>query len=529
MSTGVSRIRILAVERILTNSIVTPSHWPNKAAALVASLSSILLLASTVYALDPNLRITQYIHKSWRTQDGSAPAGILSIAQTSDGFLWFSAIAQGVYRFDGVRFVALFPNTKIASMGIGNVVADGAGGLWAVGDHEIAHIKDGDLIAHLDLEGIGGRGGISRDPDGSLWITRASNRVADAPLCHVSDHTVKCFGKSDGIPISPADSLLADGKGGFWIGGQTSLVHWRAGVSKVYPIAGLKSNTGDVGINSMLRDTDGWLWGGIAAAGPGLGLGQFRDDMFRPFVTSSFDGSIVSVYVIMVDHDGNLWVATLGHGVFRIRNNKVEHFGRPEGLSSDTATALYEDREGIVWAATTNGVDSFRDPPIITFSSLEGLGKDAAAGVLATRDGTIWIANSGSLDHIANGNVSSIRAANGLPGHQVASMLQDRAGNMWVGADDGLYLLKAGRFHRIPEPKHQPLGLVVGITEDIDGNIWAECAGNPRKLVRIRDFQVVEQFTSSQVPPGHTLAPDPHGGIWIGTLHGDLVRFRDGA
>jgi signal transduction histidine kinase len=72
------------------------------------------------------------------------------------------------------------------------------------------------------------------------------------------------------------------------------------------------------------------------------------------------------------------------------------------------------------------------------------------------------------------------------------------------------------------------LGLVVGMTEDVDGNIWAECAGNPRKLVRIRDFQVREEFSSPQVPAGHTLAPDPHGGIWIGTLKGDLALFRHG-
>ena len=72
-------------------------------------------------------------------------------------------------------------------------------------------------------------------------------------------------------------------------------------------------------------------------------------------------------------------------------------------------------------------------------------------------------------------------------------MMEDRAGNFWVGVDDGLYLFKDGRFRRLPEPNHQPLGLVVGLTEDIDGNIWAECAGKARKLVRIRDFQVVEE------------------------------------
>jgi len=504
--------------------------WPRPTIAVTLGfcLTCIVLLAGTVHALDPNKHITQYIHTSWRIQDGSLPAGMFSITQTSDGFLWFSALAQGVYRFDGVRFLPFVPPAKLGSMHIEDIFADHSGGLWAIGDHEIAHLKDGAVTAHFDLEGIGGRAGISRDPDGSLWITRASNRVSDAPLCHITDRAAKCFGKSDAMPISPANSVLADGEGGFWVGGQTTLVHWRAGVSQVYPIEGLKSNTGDVGINGLARGTDGSLWVGIAAAGPGLGLGQLRDGVFRPFVTPKFDGSKVSVLDMIFDGGGSLWVASLGKGIFRIHGDVVEHYGGTDGLSSDTASALFEDREGIVWAATTNGIDSFRDPRIATFSALEGLGNDEVTGVLASHDGTIWIANAGSLDHIVNGSVSSIRTGNGLPGHQVASMIEDHAGNMWVGVDDGLYLFKSGRFRRLSEPNHKPLGLVVGMTEDVDGNIWAECAGNPRKLVRIRDFQVVEEFTSSQVPPGHTLAPDPRGGLWIGTLKGDLALFRHG-
>jgi len=500
---------------------------PTLMAAGLCSFLYLLLAAPTVHALDPNKRLTQYIHTSWRTQDGSLPAGLFSITQTSDGFLWFSGIAQGVYRFDGVQFLPWVPPIKMGFQ-IYSVFADQTGGLWALGDREIAHVKDGAVIAYFDLEGLGGRVGISQDPDGSLWVTRASNRIPDAPLCHITDRAAKCFGRSDGIPISPADAVLADGEGGFWLGGQTALVHWRAGVSQIYPIEGLRSNAGDAGITSLARSADGSLWVGIAAAGPGLGLGQFRDGAFRPFVTAEFDGSKVAVYDMIFDRDGGLWVSSVGKGIFRIRGDAVEHYGRAEGLSSDTVTALFEDKEGIVWATSTNGIDSFRDPRITTFSALEGLGKDAVVGVLASKDGTLWIANSGSLDHIVNGSVSSIRSEKGLPGHQVASLLQDRAGNLWVGVDDGLYLFKDGHFRRLPEPNHQPLGLVVGLTEDIDGNIWAECAGTTRKLVRIRDFQVIEEFPSSQVPPGHTLAPDPHGGIWIGTLKGDLVRFRDG-
>src|SRR5271169_3557460 len=149
------------------------------AAALACHLTCILLLAGSVYALDPNKRLTQYIHTSWRIQDGSLPAGMFAITQTSDGFLWFSAIAQGIYRFDGVRFLPWVPPAKIVSIHIEDVFADHAGGLWAIGDHEIAHVKDGAVIAYFDVEGIGGRAGISRDPDGSLWITRTSNRVPD--------------------------------------------------------------------------------------------------------------------------------------------------------------------------------------------------------------------------------------------------------------------------------------------------------------------------------------------------------------
>ena len=55
-------------------------------------------------------------------------------------------------------------------------------------------------------------------------------------------------------------------------------------------------------------------------------------------------------------------------GVFRINGNAVEHYGHTEGLSGDTVWTLFEDREGIVWAATSKGIDSFRDPAITTFS-----------------------------------------------------------------------------------------------------------------------------------------------------------------
>jgi signal transduction histidine kinase/ligand-binding sensor domain-containing protein len=492
-------------------------------------LTCVLLLAGTAHALDPNKHLTQYIHTAWRTQDGSAPPGIEGIAQTSDGYLWFSSESQGMYRFDGVRFRpwTLSPNGQTINT-IVNVYGDHAGGLWALGEREIVHLKGDVVTSHFNLDGLQQFQHISEDPDGSLWVVRGGTAVSDAPLCRIRDQAVKCFGNSDGVPISQADSLMADGKGGFWIGGQTALVHWHDGTSEGYPIEALKSNAGQQGVASLALGSDGTLWVGMLAEGHGLGLGRLIGGKVQPFVTPTFDGSTVVVNALIFDHDGNLWVGTVGKGIFRIRGNLVERYQRTEGLSSDSILSLFEDREGIMWAVTTDGIDSFRDPPITTFSAQEGLGSDAAAGVLATRDGTIWVANAGSLDHIKDGTVSSIRTNRGLPGHQVSSLLEDRAGNLWVGVDDGLYLFKNGRFRRLPDTNQRPLGMVLALTEDIDGNVWAECAGNPRKLVRIRDFEVREEFPESKIPPGHSLAPDPHGGIWIASLKGDIALFRNG-
>ena len=495
------------------------SKWPRRTivATLGSCLTCVLLLAGAVHALDPNKRVTQYIHTAWRTQDGSLPAGMFSITQTSDGFLWFLSLPGDIYRFDGVQFLPRHTPADFSSGTIGSILADHAGGLWVAADGLI-HLKGGVVTSHFAVDGASFQS-LSQDPDGSLWV--ATRRGSDQPFCHVTQRSVMCFGKNDGIPISRVNSVLADGQGGFWLGGETDLVHWhQGGISEVYPV---KS-----GIMGLARATDGTVWVGIGEEGPGRGLELLKDGVLQPFATSTFDGRKLSVTSLIFDHDGNLWVATDVQGLFRIHGNTVEHYGHTEGLSGNSVWALLEDREGIVWAGTTSGIDSFRDPRVTTFSSVEGLGKDLAAGILASSDGTIWVANNGSLDRIKDGTVSSIRKSNGLPGEQVAAMLEERDGNMWVGVDDDLYLFKDGRFSRLPAPNHQPLGMVVGMTEDIEGNIWAECASKPSKLVRIRDFQVQEVFPASQVPPGHSLAADPNGGIWISTRRGDLLLLRNG-
>ncbi|MBJ7313615.1 two-component regulator propeller domain-containing protein [Rugamonas sp. CCM 8940] len=59
-----------------------------------------LLLTRPARALDPNVRLEDFRHDTWRMKDG-APSGITSMAQTADGWLWIGTQA-GLYRFDGL-------------------------------------------------------------------------------------------------------------------------------------------------------------------------------------------------------------------------------------------------------------------------------------------------------------------------------------------------------------------------------------------------------------------------------------------
>ena len=204
-------------------------NWYRTATAvtLVYCTVCMLLLSAAVHALDPNKRLTQYIHKSWRIEDGSAPAGMFSIAQTSDGFLWFAAQAQGLYRFDGVQFVprSLSADGKSVSPVV-NVYGDRTGGLWVLGPDEIVHLKGGTVAAHYAAQGLWGPDNVIEGRDGRLWIMRAENQAVMNPLCRIDDHEMKCFGAHDGLTMPSGGFVLTtDGNGGFWLGGQTTVIH----------------------------------------------------------------------------------------------------------------------------------------------------------------------------------------------------------------------------------------------------------------------------------------------------------------
>ncbi len=368
------------------------------------------LTLSSAHALDPDKRLTQYAHTAWRIEDGFFPTNPYWISQTKDGYLWVGG-TSGALRFDGVRFTPW--SAPITFMPILHPINVQAGEFWIATENEITHVRDNVVVSQYDVPAVTA---IQKGfDDDSVWVLsyQDPNRV----LCQATDTKIRCFGKAEGLTILVPTTLISDGKAGFWIGSDTSLVHWKLGAApEIYNPPNLQA--GSIGIHGLAEDPDGSLLVGIMRPGPGLGLERLRDGVLSPVVLPGFDGSKLTVYTLMEDSDKSLWVATYGNGIYRIHGQTVEHFSRADGLSSDAVFDLYEGTDGVIWAATPDGVDNFRDLPVTTFSTSEGLGRDGANSVLAAKDGTVWVANLGTLDFIRNGAVSSIH----VPGQQVTSI-----------------------------------------------------------------------------------------------------------
>lgn len=177
---------------------------------------------------------------------------------------------------------------------------------------------------------------------------------------------------------------------------------------------------------------------------------------------SNNEGSLSSngAYLSVEDKQGNIWVATYGGGVNLITKTKkgqtVVLHGK-NGLktypynSHQKVRTIALDREGSVWAGTTDGIliMSYQDGK----ASIEKLmpSEEDSEHMLMSNDivcmgldpqGSMWVGtNGGGLAHTI-GKDSKGRwlfehfgASDGLPGEEIRSLTFDNRGNVWFATD----------------------------------------------------------------------------------------------
>jgi signal transduction histidine kinase/ligand-binding sensor domain-containing protein/CheY-like chemotaxis protein len=126
-------------------------------------------------------------------------------------------------------------------------------------------------------------------------------------------------------------------------------------------------------VGCILKDKAGYYW-----IGTRLGLykihaskleGEPQDNDFSAFThIEDNSNSLPGNYVISLcqDNHGNIWVGTYGNGISKLRittENKVEfvNYTQKDGLCNNVVYAILEDKQGMLWLSTDNGLSRF-DP-----------------------------------------------------------------------------------------------------------------------------------------------------------------------
>ena len=475
-------------------------------------------------AVDPNHHISQSAHTAWRVREGAFSGSPIVITQTTDGYLWIGT-NLGLVRFDGVRFDSWSapPGQKLLDPRIFSLLGAHDGSLWIGTGYSISHWKDGQLINYPNLSGR--IESLVEDSDGTVWLVRTQATDSMGPLCKIKDDQVQCYGAKDGIPFAMAIYLNAGVSKELWIGGYSELCRWSPVSSKTY-FAGTSRNPETfASLRAVATTPDGSVWAAIDRSKSGFQLKHFDHGSWISRNFQAITAETTDVTALFVDRDNALWVGTAHHGIFRVWGNNIDHFGSSEGLTSDAVGRFYQDKEGIVWVVTSDGIDSFHDLQVTSYTKREGLSAASASSVMASHNGTVWIANFKALNFLRDGKMSAIRTGQGLPGSNVTTLFEDHAGRLWAGIDAGLWINDGAGFRPIRRTDGSALGIVFSITEDTHHSIWARAGA---KLVRIDGLRVTDEFSSPQISTAYVLAANPKGGIFLGLVNGDLVQYENG-
>jgi signal transduction histidine kinase/ligand-binding sensor domain-containing protein len=477
-------------------------------------LACLLAWCPCASALNPALDVSQYAHTAWRVRDGFTKGGIFAIAQTPDGYLWLGT-ELGLLRFDGVRAVPWQPpaGQHLPSDYILSLLVTRDGTLWIGTLKGLASWRDDQVTQYAELDGRY-IFALLEDREGALWASGYASPTGK--LCAIRKSGIQCYG-DDGVLGRGAFNLYEDSKGNLWAGVKDGLWRWRPGSPKFYRLAGELD-----GIQALGEDADGTL------------LVGWKGEIYR-FVDGKTEAYPVSgirqqfrAHRILRDRDGGLWIATGRQGLVHVHQGSADAFVQSDSLTGDVVIALFGDREGNVWVATTDGLDRFRDFAVATFTVKQGLADQGVSFALAARDGSVWLATRAGLNRWTNGQIASFGQQDGkLHGHIPNSLLQDSRGRIWVSTTEGGGYLENERFSPI---NGVPGGVVHGSAEDTAGSVWI--ANQEQGLLRLVGDRLAEKTPWAQLghkDPASALIADPvRGGLWLGFIYGGVAYFKDG-
>jgi signal transduction histidine kinase/ligand-binding sensor domain-containing protein len=303
------------------------------------------------------------------TGDGSTPymPSPLSIRQDRTGFIWIGSEA-GLARWDGHRIrttltsddaACALPTELALTLAVDNLDRLWVGSVGFLAWYDSASDCMRSSPAVRDALGGAVVTGIASDSGGGLWVATSDGlRHLDASLTRL---TTPAAIDGDGIAVARQRvvRVLRDRAGALWIAGDGGLARLGSDGRRIDRIALPATVRG----RSLLQASDGSIWLGTAADG------AFAVDAVTLAVRAVPGIRRAEGMPLLIDvaeaPNREIWFATPVGGIVRIdpltltvRTLRLER-GVPGSLPSNVINAIYTDRSGLVWVATSEAVGYF--------------------------------------------------------------------------------------------------------------------------------------------------------------------------
>jgi len=236
-----------------------------------------------------------------------------------------------------------------------------------------------------------------------LILLLSGIEYAHAQSSHIKfDH----FTVKEGLPERQIQFLKQDDQGYIWVGTQNGLLRYDGYKPKVYRFGtGKNTISPNCSARSMLIDKNKNIW--IATVGNGLFRYNRQTDSFTEFPYPQKPGQRENYisYLADVDSDNNLWLfyanlngPNYGIATFDLQTGKYEFYNKDQKgshhLDINNADFIYKSSDGTIWLGTDNGLYSYKNKTLHAYLSATDVKHSVDVGMIyqpPSQPGIIWL------------------------------------------------------------------------------------------------------------------------------------------